>query len=75
MEAALSPLPESLGVKPGRLYQPIRVAITGTTVSPGIFESLALLGRDTSLERVDAAIARLAEIDDLAHPCLRTWGN
>jgi len=59
VEAALSPLPERLGVKPGRLYQPIRVAITGTTVSPGIFESLALLGREASLERIAAATARL----------------
>jgi glutamyl-tRNA synthetase len=59
VEAALSPLPERLGVKPGKLYQPIRVAITGTTVSPGIFESLALLGREASLERIAAATARL----------------
>ena len=57
VEAALSPLPEALGVKPGRLYQPIRVAITGTTVSPGIFESLAVLGREQALERIDAAVA------------------
>jgi glutamyl-tRNA synthetase len=59
VEAALSPLPERLGVKPGRLYQPIRVAITGTTVSPGIFESLALLGKNRSLERISAALERL----------------
>jgi glutamyl-tRNA synthetase len=59
VEAALSPLPEKLGVKPGRLYQPIRVAITGTTVSPGIFESLALLGKNRSLERISAALERL----------------
>jgi glutamyl-tRNA synthetase len=59
VEAALSPLPERLGVKPGKLYQPIRVAITGTTVSPGIFESLALLGREESLGRIAAATARL----------------
>ncbi|MGH2974886.1 MAG: glutamate--tRNA ligase, partial [Solirubrobacterales bacterium] len=44
---------------PGRVYQPIRVAITGTAVSPGIFESLAALGREESLSRIDAAIARL----------------
>jgi glutamyl-tRNA synthetase len=61
VEAALSPLPEALGVKPGKLYQPIRVAITGTTVSPGIFESLALLGREPALERLAAARARLAD--------------
>ncbi len=59
VEAALSPLPEALGVKPGRIYQPIRVAITGTNVSPGIFESLAVLGRDPSLARIDAALSRL----------------
>jgi glutamyl-tRNA synthetase len=59
LEAALTPLPERLGVKPGRIYQPIRVAISGSTVSPGIFESLAALGREDSLNRVDAAIARL----------------
>jgi glutamyl-tRNA synthetase len=59
VESALDPLPERLGVKPGRLYQPIRVAITGTSVSPGIFESLAALGREESLARIEAAAARL----------------
>jgi glutamyl-tRNA synthetase len=59
VEAALSPLPERLGAKPGKLYQPIRVAITGGAVSPGIFESLATLGREESLARIDAAIERL----------------
>ena len=59
IEAALAPLLERFDVKPGRLYQPIRVAITGTSVSPGIFESLAVLGREESLARIDAALARL----------------
>jgi glutamyl-tRNA synthetase len=59
VEATLAPLPERLGVKPGKLYQPIRVAITGTSISPGIFESLAALGREESLARIDAALARL----------------
>jgi glutamyl-tRNA synthetase len=59
VEAALDPLPERLDIKPGRLYQPIRVAITGTSVSPGIFESVAALGREQSLARVAAAIGRL----------------
>jgi len=59
VEAALEPLPERLGTKPGKVYQPIRVAITGTSVSPGIFESLAALGRGESLSRIDAALARL----------------
>jgi glutamyl-tRNA synthetase len=48
---------ERRGAKPRQVYQPLRVAITGTTVSPGIFESLALLGRGESLRRIDAALA------------------
>jgi glutamyl-tRNA synthetase len=59
VEAALSPLPERLGLKPGKVYQPLRVAITGASVSPGIFESLAALGREQSLARIDAALGRL----------------
>jgi glutamyl-tRNA synthetase len=59
IEAALEPLPGRLDAKPGKVYQPIRVAITGTSVSPGIFESLAVLGREESLARIDAALARL----------------
>jgi glutamyl-tRNA synthetase len=47
-------------VKPGKLYQPIRVAITGTSVSPGIFESLSVLGKDRSLERIERAVERLS---------------
>jgi glutamyl-tRNA synthetase len=43
-------------VKPAQVYQPLRVAISGTTVSPGIFESVALLGKDETLRRVDAAL-------------------
>ncbi|HEX5527476.1 MAG TPA: glutamate--tRNA ligase [Solirubrobacterales bacterium] len=60
IEAALAPLLERFDLKPGKLYQPIRVAITGTSISPGIFESLAVLGRERALERIRAAAARLA---------------
>jgi glutamyl-tRNA synthetase len=59
VEAALSPLPERLELKPGKVYQPIRVAISGGTVSPGIFESLSVLGREASLRRIDDALVRL----------------
>jgi glutamyl-tRNA synthetase len=38
------------------VFQPLRVAVAGTTVSPGIFETVALLGRDETLARVDAAL-------------------
>jgi glutamyl-tRNA synthetase len=58
VEQALRAVAERLGMKPGALFQPLRVALTGRTVSAGIFESLALLGREESLTRIDAALAR-----------------
>jgi len=58
IEEALRGVVEQLGEKPGRVFQPVRVAIAGTTVSPGIFESLALIGRDESLARIEAALNR-----------------
>jgi glutamyl/glutaminyl-tRNA synthetase len=57
VEAALEAIVTSRDVKPGQVYQPLRVAISGTTVSPGIFESVALLGRDETLQRIDRALA------------------
>jgi glutamyl/glutaminyl-tRNA synthetase len=60
IEAGLAPLLDRFEVKPGKLYQPIRVAITGSAVSPGIFESLAVLGRETALERILTALERLS---------------
>ncbi|MEA2474677.1 MAG: glutamyl-tRNA synthetase [Thermoleophilaceae bacterium] len=58
LEARLKPLVEELGVKAREVYQPIRVAIAGSTISPGIFESVAVLGRDESLARIDRALSR-----------------
>jgi glutamyl-tRNA synthetase len=58
IEGALSKLLDELDVKPNKLYQPIRVAVSGTTVSPGIFETLELLGREASLDRINTAIER-----------------
>ncbi len=60
IDAALRGLVEARGWKPKHVFQPLRVAIAGTTVSPGIFESVALLGREETLRRVDAALARAA---------------
>jgi glutamyl-tRNA synthetase len=54
---ALAGVIERRAAKPRQVYQPLRVAITGTTVSPGIFESVALLGRDETLRRIDRALA------------------
>jgi len=59
VEAALREVVETRGVKPKLVFQPVRVAIAGGTVSPGIFESVALLGRDETLARVDMALARM----------------
>jgi glutamyl-tRNA synthetase len=60
LEAALGRILAEHDVKPGKLYQPIRVAITGTSVSPGIFESLAVLGKNRSVERIERAVQRLS---------------
>jgi glutamyl-tRNA synthetase len=59
IERSLGPILAERDVKPGKLYQPIRVAISGGTVSPGIFESLAVLGKERSLERIERAVERL----------------
>jgi glutamyl-tRNA synthetase len=59
IEGALAPLLDRFEVKPARLYQPLRVAITGTSVSPGIFESLATLGRAQTVDRLKVASERL----------------
>jgi len=58
LEAVLRGIVEAEGVKPKEVFQPIRVALTGTTVSPGIFESLWALGREESLSRVERALQK-----------------
>ncbi len=57
MQEALTAVQQRLGVKPREVYQPLRVALAGTAISPGIFESVALLGREETLKRIDAALA------------------
>jgi glutamyl-tRNA synthetase len=59
-ETALRAMAESRGVSPGRIFQPLRVALTGTAASPGIFDVLVVLGRERSLARIGAAARRLA---------------
>jgi glutamyl-tRNA synthetase len=58
IESALRAVVDQLDSKPGKVFQPVRVAIAGQTVSPGIFESVALLGKDDTLARIDSALAR-----------------
>ena len=60
LEAALRSLAESRGVTAGNVFQPLRVALTGLTVSPGIFEMLIQMGRELSIKRIDKALAVLA---------------
>jgi glutamyl-tRNA synthetase len=57
VEGALEAVVRSRAAKPREVYQPLRVSISGTTVSPGIFESVALLGREETLRRIDRALA------------------
>ncbi|MEA2226884.1 MAG: glutamyl-tRNA synthetase, partial [Solirubrobacteraceae bacterium] len=57
IEEALREVVETRGAKPKDVFQPVRVALAGTTISPGIFETLEVLGRDESLRRIDAALA------------------
>ncbi len=59
VEKALRGVVERRAAKPANVFQPLRVAIAGTTVSPGIFESVAVLGREQTLRRIDGALARL----------------
>ncbi|MGZ4400826.1 MAG: glutamate--tRNA ligase [Gaiellaceae bacterium] len=55
IEEALRSLAEELGQKPRQAFAPIRLAVTGSKVSPGLFESIELLGRERTLQRLSAA--------------------
>jgi glutamyl-tRNA synthetase len=57
IEAALRELADERGLKPRDAFQPLRLAITGSKISPGLFESIELLGRDESLVRLRATVA------------------
>ena len=64
LEPPLRELVEARGWKAGDLFMAIRVATTGQTATPPLFDTLVALGRERTLARLDAAIARLA-------PCRR----
>jgi glutamyl-tRNA synthetase len=57
VQGALEGVVRARGVKPNTVFQPVRVALAGRAVSPGIFETLAVLGRDEALARIDRALA------------------
>ena len=60
LEGAVRPLAEEMGVKAGELFAVIRVAVTGKTAAPPLFETMEVLGRDLSLDRLSTARDRLA---------------
>jgi glutamyl-tRNA synthetase len=57
IEAALRQLAEALELSPRKAFEPIRIAVTGSKISPGLFESIELLGKDETLKRLTAAAA------------------
>jgi glutamyl-tRNA synthetase len=60
LEASLRTEAEALGVGAGKLIHPLRVALTGATAGPGIFDVVVLLGRDETVRRLDRALEWLA---------------
>ena len=61
LEGTLRALAGELGVGAGKVFQPLRLALTGSGASPGIFDVLLILGRERSLRRVGRAVGRIAE--------------
>ena len=59
VSAALHETAEALGIGMGKIAQPLRVAITGTQVSPDIAHTVYLAGQGAALERIDAALAKI----------------
>ena len=59
LEAAFRTAADAAAVKVGSYFAPFRVAITGRTVSPPLFESMEVLGRDETVQRVENAIQAL----------------
>jgi glutamyl-tRNA synthetase len=60
LEEALRAEASSLGVKAGQMFQPIRVAVCGRKNAPPLFETMAVLGRETCLKRIDQAVQKLS---------------
>ncbi|MQG77282.1 MAG: glutamate--tRNA ligase [SAR202 cluster bacterium] len=60
LEASMRPLAEELEMKPAQLFGALRVAVTGRTVSPPLFETMEALGRDRSLEGLRNAVSALS---------------
>jgi len=61
LDQALRSAAKEMGLKPGQMFQPIRVAVTGRTASPPLFETLEVLGRETAVKRMEQAIHRMEQ--------------
>jgi glutamyl-tRNA synthetase len=59
LDATLRGAAQELGIKPGQMFQPIRVAVCGRKNAPGLFETLEVLGKEKTLERIDLALAAI----------------
>lgn len=62
LEDALRPLAEELGLKTGQLFGTLRVAVTGRTAAPPLFQTMAVLGKERCLRRIEAALVVLHEL-------------
>jgi glutamyl-tRNA synthetase len=60
LDHALRSAAKEMGLKPGQMFQPIRVAVTGRNASPPLFETLEVLGRETAVKRIEHAIHKMA---------------
>ncbi len=65
LESVFVALMDETGLKLGKIAQPVRVALTGRTASPGIFEIIAILGKDRVLQRLDKAIRFIEGLESL----------
>jgi glutamyl-tRNA synthetase len=59
LEGVLRPLAGELGLKTGQLFGVLRVAVTGRTAAPPLFQTMAVLGKERCLRRIEAALAKL----------------
>ncbi|MDD5509974.1 MAG: glutamate--tRNA ligase [Dehalococcoidales bacterium] len=62
LETVLRPLADEMGLKTGQLFGTLRVAITGRMVAPPLFETMAVLGKERSMDRVSAALSKLRSL-------------
>ena len=61
LETALRNLAAELGIKDGEVFMPVRAAVSGRTATPGLFETMAAIGRERCLRRIEQAVETLAE--------------